>query len=239
MFRAFLVYLAALAAAPAALAQSPAPGDYETEGARGSLSITADVKGALQFQIDYIGRNAHVCDLAGKIKDGTGHAEQWDNGAEPPCLITFKPVPGGLEVRAKDEAACTDYCGANVWFEGTYYLPPAGCKPKERTDRRDTFTGLYRSKDYVQAYETLNAFYSQCQKFLNWVEIDAVRNDLAITQYHLGHKDECLRILKDTRAAEEASEEQLTLPPADLDSYLPVAKATWYNLKLCGKVSAR
>jgi hypothetical protein len=236
MIRTFMLCIAALAAAPAASDEMPAPGSYETEGARGSLYIRIAKDGSMKFQIDYVGVNAHVCDLAGKIKGGTGYArDPSGHGAETSCLITFRPVPGGLEVIAQDPNACADYCGANVWFEGSYFLPPAGCKPDERRERRSAFTELYNSKEYARAYETLNAYYNQCRRFLNWVEIDKVRNDLAIAQYHLGHKDECLRILKDTIGAERPDVAQLQLPPADLEVYLPVAQATWYNLRLCGK----
>lgn len=234
----FIFWLAALSATSAALAQTPPPGEYETHNGWGALSISAGKNGVALFQIDTIGANAHVCSLNGKIKGDTGYAEAGE--ADPQCFITFKAVPGGFSVSAQTPETCREYCGARAGFEGAYLLPPSGCKPDEREARRSFFTAMYRLENYAQAYESLNSFYKQCGDFLNWIEIDKVRNDLAIAQYHLGQNASCLSILKDTLGATQANEEELSasLPPSDFDSYLPVAQATWFNLKLCGKGGA-
>lgn len=235
----FIVLTTVLFAAPPALAQTPSPGDYETARAWGSLSISTARNGAIPFQIDTLGANAHVCSLGGKIRGDAGYADAGES--EPHCFISFKVIHNGISVSAKTPAACREFCGANARFEGAYLLPPPGCKRDERAARRDLFRDAYRMEDYLRAHEMLDTFYSQCGNFLNWVEIDAVRNDLAITQYHLGHKEECLAILKNTLGATVANEETLasSLPPSDFESYLPVAKDTWYNLKLCGKDGAK
>lgn len=241
-FFSFILWVAVIAATPSALAktpstQTPLPGDYETLRGWGSLYITAAQDGALSFQIDAIGANAHVCSLSGKIKGNRGYTGE--EGAEAQCVILFEAVPNGLSVSAQTGEACSNFCGVHAGFEGAYLLPPAGCKQTERWERRDSFTETYRLKDYPRAYETLDSLYRQCGEFMNWVEIDHVRNDLAITQYHLGHKEACLDILKDTIGATQTNEKELGLPPADLGAYLPVAQATWHNLKLCGKGAAK
>lgn len=120
-------------------------------------------------------------------------------------------------------------------FEGTYRIPPRGCRPAERTARRNAFQAQYRSHQYARAEDTLDAFYRECREFLDWIGIDEIRNDLAVTQYHLGRHEDCLRTLRETIGATETGEDKLRsrLPPTDFDTYLPVARASWYNLKLC------
>jgi len=235
-FPSFILCIAALATASIARAETPAPGEYETPQGWGTLSVRNSQGGALSFEIQSIGANAHMCDLSGKIKGDKGYTDEEGAAAgEAPCVISFRAVPAGYSVSAETGDACRAFCGARAWFEGDYLAPPPGCKPAERAEQRAGFASQYRAKDYHHAYDTLDAFYQRCGKFLNWVEIDKVRNDLAVTQYHLGHKDACLAILRDTIGARETNEQELSLPPADLDAYLPGAQATWFNLKLCGK----
>ncbi len=81
---------------------------------------------------------------------------------------------------------------------------------------------------------------------MGWIEIDQVRNDLALAQYHNGEFQQCLATLNTTLAAKVKNEEELKagnggvyLPPCDLDNYIGVAKATWFNKTLCTKAMSR
>ena len=88
---------------------------------------------------------------------------------------------------------------------------------------------------YAVAVNALNSFLAQCKDHMNWIEIDQVRNDLALAQYRSGRPASCLATLKATLASGFEGEEDLKtgnsvhLPPCDFDNYIPVAKATWFN----------
>jgi hypothetical protein len=77
---------------------------------------------------------------------------------------------------------------------------------------------------------------------MGWIEVDTVRNDLALSQYHSGDFAQCLSTLNETYAGKAKDEEGLRsgdsgvyLPPCDFDNYIDVAKSTWYNTGLCTK----
>lgn len=232
--------MAVLSVTTTALAQTLLPGNYETHKGWGSLGIQVDKDEVLLFTIDTTGANGHTCSLDGKIKGNTGYTET--NAEQPQCLILFEVVePNGLSISTLTNEACRNFCGSRAGFEGKYFLPPPGCNPTEREARRNSFLALYRSHKYSRAYDTLSPLYKQCHDFLTWVEIDAMRNDLAITQFHLGHKKACLSILNDTIGATKANEDELrsNMAPLDFDNYLPVAQATWYNLKQCNKAAEK
>ncbi len=248
-FRLFIAGIAVLGATSGAWGASPAPGEYETLHGGGTLSISRQEGGALSFHIFTVGGNLHFCDLSGHIKGDKGYAHE-DGGSEdsapqqsppqtsePQCVISFKPVANGYSVDPGSDNACRYFCGARAWFEGDYIMPPAGCRPGERESRRANFKSQYDAKDYAHAYETLNAFYRQCGDFLHWMTVDDVRNDLAVTQHHLGRDDACLAILKDNTVGTESGD--VNLPPGDQEAFRETAKATWFNLKLCAKGAAK
>ena len=54
--------------------------------------------------------------------------------------------------------------------------------------RRDQFMRLYRAHKYPDPIRTLQSLMSECEKFMDWIELDKVRNDLAISQYHKRNK---------------------------------------------------
>ncbi len=224
-----IAFLSAAAWAPIAFADSPKPGEYQTEGDWGWMKIKDG-----KFEISSIGGNAHICELSGKIEGNKGYTEDDSAAPEDRCVINLKPIPNGVEVIPETEDTCRQFCGMRAGFEGKYYLPPSDCTHEGRKAAHDEFQEKYTAKDYRRAYATLDAHFKRCSKFMNWVEIDNVRNDLAITQFHLGHKDACLKILQETRAAGATGEDDLGLPPADQDAYLPTAQATWFNMKKCG-----
>jgi len=77
---------------------------------------------------------------------------------------------------------------------------------------------------------------------MNWIEIDEIRNDLALAQYHNGEFQQCLITLNETLATKVKNEDELKegkdgfyLPPCDFDNYIHVAKSTWFNKALCTK----
>lgn len=229
-YKLIIACLCAAALSSMAFAASPAPGNYQTEGDWGSLTIMDN-----RFKIFTMGANAHYCDLTGKIAGDKGYtdSEGATNSSDEQCVIEFTTIPDGwVKVKALNKV-CHSFCGMRAWFEGTYYLPPTGCASKEHMAARNEFRTYYDAKDYQRAYDLLDTHYKRCGKFMNWIEIDIVRNDLAITQYHLGHKDACLQILQETKAYEYKNAADMNLPPADHDAYLPTAQATWYNLKKC------
>jgi len=223
----------ALVAAKLCAAAAPAPGEYETQRSWGSLRIEAAAGGGLRFSIDTIGGNAHTCSLQGKIENGIGKAD--DSDAASPCLVTFRAEGGAIEVGSSTPEACRMFCGMRAMFEGSYLLPPKGCKPKERAARKEVFSRQYRGHDWAAALATIEKLDADCGRFFDWVDIDRLQNDRAITLHHLGRSSDCQAVLAKTRAAKYADADALreNMAPADFEAYLPVAKATWHNQKLC------
>src|SRR3954468_21666922 len=62
-----------------------------------------------------------------------------------------------------------------------------------------------------------------------------IRNDLAVTQYHLGRLSECQATLAPLAedAAKTADELRRVFPPFDFGVYWPILQATRHNLRLC------
>jgi hypothetical protein len=81
---------------------------------------------------------------------------------------------------------------------------------------------------------------------MHWIEIDKVRNDIALSQYNSGNFDQCIDTLNETLVRNVKSEEELKagnsdvyLPPCDLDNYIEIARSTWYNKALCTKAKSK
>ncbi len=76
---------------------------------------------------------------------------------------------------------------------------------------------------------------------LSWLEKPSIRNDLAVTLYHLHDRAACLSVLEPL--AEDASKTDAAIrenyPPTDADDYLPLIKAARTNLKLCKALPAQ
>jgi hypothetical protein len=76
---------------------------------------------------------------------------------------------------------------------------------------------------------------------MSWLETASIRNDLAVTQYHLHDRAACLSTL-DPLAADAAKSDAAireNFPPTDADDYLPLVKAARTNLKLCNALPTR
>jgi hypothetical protein len=242
--------VALMVAAIASVQAAPSeirPGQYVRDGDSGTLTIRRDEQNKLIFQIDTIGGNCHTCGVTGVIQGAIGHGDSWtSDGRDSMCNISFSAGRSAVVVSAITGEECRAYCGARAGFDGTYRIPPASCTVEGRKALRDRFQLLYRAHSFSQAASTLQTLMTKCGDFMHWIEIDQVRNDLALSQYHKGEFSQCLQTLNATLAAGVKDEEELKsgegnvyLPPCDFDNYLNVAKSTWFNKALCTKAASR
>jgi hypothetical protein len=221
-----------------AKAADPRPGKYILDKDTGTLDIRRDARGVLVFEIQTIGANCHTCEVSGVIRNGVGSAGSLP---EERCDIAFKGDGGGLELVPITDDTCRAYCGARASFEGTYRIPPPSCTVSSRQTRNKEFLVLYRAHRYIEAAAMLEAHASQCKEFMSWIEIDQLRNDLALAHYHSGAYAQCIATLNTTTAGGFKDETELknTLPPCDFDNYSEIAKSTWFNKKMCLKAMKR
>jgi hypothetical protein len=228
---AFLAFPACMRAGTDALR----PGEYITENGWGVLTISASKDRTAHFSIEAIGGNGHMCSLEGEVRDLRALLDVDDPGRS--CVVTFLPKAESIEVSSVDSETCRFFCGMRASFEGQYFKPGPGCSDKERSATHEQFKQLYDAKSYAKASAVLEPLLGSCSKLLNWLESGWTRNDLAITQYHLGRLEDCRKTLEPliTNAAKTEEELRDSLPPSDFDNYLPIAKATWHNSKLCAE----
>ncbi len=221
------------------------PGEYITEAGWGVMTLSKSEKPALHFVIDAIGGNAHTCSLEGDIQN---HQAVLDEDPNNPCIVKFSPKGENIDVSSVDSESCRAFCGVRAGFEGLYLKPPAGCTLDERNKTRKQFDKFYHAKAYDKAEATLEPLLRLCEKNLDWLEFGRISNDLAITQYHLGQFENCQKTLAPINASVGQTGEKLPkteeelkdmLPPSDFDSYLPIAKSTWHNWKLCTQQKTR
>lgn len=238
MLRYIWLFALIIAVVTAAEAASPEirPGEYVLDADRGTLNIRKGERNQLSFEIASVGGNCHTCSVSGVISGAVGRAKDGDED-DSVCEISFSSEEGAIVVRPITEGGCSYYCGARAGFEGTYRIPPAACTGGGRQKQRDTFLRLYKAHQFAQAGTTLQNLISQCEVFMGWVEIDQVRNDLALAQYRNGEFQQCLTTLNKTMAGTIKGEEELNahLPPCDFDNYVGVAKGIWFNRDLCTK----
>lgn len=215
-----------------AQAENIKPGRYVIEGGGGHLDIQSPKGKTFPFKIMIVGPNLHTCDLEGNIKSNRAILPGLET--DKACTIKFSPSAGMIKVIA-EYTDCSGYCGMRAWFGGNYILPSSQCRSSSIEKTHEQFDKLYRAKSYTEALSKLMPVISACNKTLHWMDIGAIRNDIAITQYHLGQLDECKKTLEPVLEYAHKDEDQLreNLPPGDFDSFLPIAKATWHNKKLC------
>ncbi len=223
------------------------PGEYVRDHDSGTLTIRRDKQHRLIFEIESLGGNCHSCTVSGGIRGAIGHGDSWaaDKG-DSKCDISFSAARAAVTVSPITEEECRAYCGARAGFDGTYRAPPATCTGTGRQAQRDQYLLLYRSRRFSQAAGTLRTLTKQCGAFMSRIEMDQVRNDLALAQYHNGEFSQCLQTLGATLAADVKDEEELKngnggvyLPPCDFDNYIEVAKSTWFNKALCTKAKSK
>jgi len=214
----------------AALAQAPAAGEYVGFRGSGRLAIAANG----HFTLESYGANGHECHIEGDIRNGSAKLDPAEAGApNDTCVVSFAPSARGLRVSADGtgQLGCASFCGARAGIKGEYLQPAASCIGPARTATRRKFSKLYSAKSYEQAAAELRLLLAQCLVVMNLVEEAQVRNDLAITEYHLRQYTACLDTLGPiVDAARNAEEQKESL---EFESYQPIARATRYNVKLC------
>ena len=81
-------------------------------------------------------------------------------------------------------------------FDGMYLVPENGCADAELQSARKRFIEFYKQKNYAKARTQLEPILQRCSKTLHRFEDGDIRNDLAITQYHLNDYAGCLKTLE-------------------------------------------
>lgn len=235
--RLFSAVLLAFALCNSASAQPIAPGEYIRSGDSGVLKIERQ-HGQTSFSLETTGANCHSCSMSGQIKGRYAQTDDESGDASAPsCRVRLTPSHQGqwLDLPLQNGEACLQHCGARAHIGGTYRKPPAHCSRTGQRKARDTFIAHYRTKQYPQAVAALSPVLEQCGDFLDWIEADRIRNDLALAHFHAGNPARCLKLLQDTRASSQANEQGLKgeIPPCDYDNYIATARATWHNMSLC------
>lgn len=208
-------------------------GRYITALGWGKLKL-GQSHGRQQFDIYSAGPNGQTCSLTGEVKEG--RAVLTDSVDASQCTVTFAQQAGGIEIGSLPGQSCQPhFCGTKGNFEGLYLKPEAGCEDIERARTHHGFKQQFERKAYAEARDMLAPLLARCQATLDPMEAAWTRNDLAITQYKLGDRFACQRLL--APLADEAGMSDETLrahfPPAEAVSHLALAQATRTNLKLC------
>jgi hypothetical protein len=200
------------------------PGSYISEHDRGSLQVSkSDNPSILKFSMDALGANGHVCDVEGEIVNNRAETDE-------KCIIKFMPQTNRIEIELSEE--CRNYCGARAWFSNTYFLPIPLCEKSQNI--RASFGKLYQSKKYNEAKQVLTELYSKCERFMYWHTTAEILNDLAITEYHLGDKTACLKVLDPLK--KQYVDETPYFTPMDEEWAENMTKITRFNWKKCGGI---
>ena len=221
--------IAGLLASACALAAGPAveSGEY-VYILGGSASGTMTVKGS-SFNIATIGGNCHTCAIEGTFQGRVGIEKD-----EGECRIAISGNKDALKLDSSATAeACRGFCGMRAMFDGDYRRAPAACTDRQRQARIGQAHKQYAAKDYDAARTTLRSLLSDCAPFMDWIERDKARSDLAVTEYHRGDNAQCLAVLSETTAVKAQKDASLFLPPCDADNYASTSKAILYNQGLC------
>lgn len=118
-------------------------------------------------------------------------------------------------------------------FDGDYRRAPAACTDRQRQARIGHARKQYAAKDYDAALTTLRSLLADCDPFMDRIERDKARSDLAVTEYHRDDTAQCLTVLSETTAITAQKDASLILPPCDADNDASTSKAILYNQKLC------
>ena len=184
--------------------------------------------GATSFEITTVGGNGHTCSLEGEIRSGTAQLE----GSDGPCVVTFRVAQHGVEVSGNQE--CHYWCGMRATFEGTFLAADASCASKARGAARKTFQHAYDRKDYAAARSALGPLLADCGDALPWTENLSLRNDLAVTLFHLHERGACLATLEPLAADAAGSDDDLLeRGVVEAEVMRPLVHAARTNLKLC------
>jgi hypothetical protein len=224
----------ATASAKLSTLSTPKVGQYITEQGWGVLDVLQGKDGKRMFRLESVGANGHSCTLDGAIENGIATLK---DDPDRVCKVSFAPIASGVAVADASDGMCRSFCGARAGFEGDYRVPPAGCNTGAVRASREKFKKAYDKKQYAEAESHLAPILSRCTITLNlWDDAD-IRNDLAITYFHLKNKSACLVAL--TPLAKLAADDDATImdafsfAPSDAEGRVSIAKATRTNLKKC------
>lgn len=223
--------LAQAQARPAA--QTLAPGEYVSAGGWGVLTLRSEADRRLLFELETVGANGHTCSLDGEIRNGRTIVS--DTPDPTACVVRFVANGSAIDVSTNDLASCRSFCGARAGFTGRYLRPLPGCDSLSRGATGAEFKRLYDSGAYREAQQQASRLLERCVATMTWNERARLLNDLAITQYHLGLHDACVRTLQPLADDAASSNQALMdrLPPTDYENYLPIVEATRNNLRWC------
>jgi len=214
-------------------AQTLVPGEYVSAGGTGVLTLRTETDKRLLFELETVGSNAHTCSLDGEIRNGRTVVSDTPDPAA--CVVRFVANGNGIDVSTSDADSCRSFCGARASFVGRYLRPLPGCDSLSRGATNAEFKRLYDQRAYREAQQQASRLLERCVATMDRIERGRLQNDLAITQYHLGLHDACVRTLqplaKDAALTNAALQDDL--PPADYDDYLPIVESTRTNLRLC------
>lgn len=227
----FLLLCAVAVVAQAQTQSQPIkPGRYVRGGGGAVLNITtASADQNVNFDINVVGANAHLCDVNGTIKAAKAIT---DTG----CQIDFGFRGDVVSVKPKKATAqqCQAHCGMRAWFEGDYTLEPALCGKIKAVKKQ--FSQDYAAKNYVEAQKSLTNFVQTCGSFVTWRELVPLRNDLAITQFHLNDSAACLATLEPVRSTfiDVAPDDVMRGEPAFREDGVKLVKISQFNWRKCG-----
>ncbi|CAK8712176.1 MAG: hypothetical protein CDV28_10243 [Candidatus Electronema aureum] len=202
------------------------PGKYIYEGGYGELTIKRELNGKLTFSIGTIFRFMvfmPVCGLDGQLEGNKSIitiSEEMEGIKDGLCIVNFSYTSDGINV---DSSNCDYFCGTNGSFDGLYLKPAIGCKANEISRSRKKFKQLYDHKDFDKAYAVLSPVLKNCERVLAMEDAGWIRNDIAITEYQMGHYSDCI----ETLIPLVKEQEFLT------ESYEPIINATRFNMGLC------
>jgi len=213
------------------------PGQYLQEGGWGTLTVMPSSGKGQPFSIQSIGPNTHTCELEGLIQ-GTRANLDVDEG-EKKCVVLFRLSNEGIDVTVDERVdnSCRNFCGVRAWFTGMYLKPNKECTYAARSLASKRFIDFYRKKDYRAARAELEPMLHNCGKTLHMFDDGEIRNDLAITQYHLKDYSGCLATLAPLAVYARMTSEQIKEEFAQVDASVmeSIVKSARTNIGLCSK----
>lgn len=211
------------------------PGEYLRKGGSGTLTVKPTSANKQAFAIEAFGANTHICELEGVIQQNKAILDTGEG--EKKCVISFQVTKQGIDVIVKEPTheQCRFFCGARASFDGMYLVPENGCSDAERQSTRKRFIDFYKQKNYAKAQAQLEPILQRCSKTLHMFEGGDIRNDLAITQYHLNDYAGCLKTLEPLVEYAGMTSDQLkeNFAPSDAEVMAATAKAAKTNISLC------
>jgi hypothetical protein len=206
------------------------PGKYITEGNWGTLIVSTSTPDTpMEFTIDAWGANGHPCSVEGDIQNNLSVTAD-------KCTIQFQTHPDRISVivNPEFESACRNYCGTRAWFPGDYFPVDPFCEKTQNV--REEFLHNYQSAKFQKARQLLVELLGKCERFTDWYTQAEIRNDLAITQFRLGSKADCLKAIEPIKNIfiDDPANTGVTFTPLDAEWGEKMMKITRFNWKKCG-----